>query len=71
LKPTPIEGPLRLRARVTEVRDERKFYLECALSAGGLKTVEAFVVAVLVYRSDDPQAHEAPFGFGAPRVRSG
>lgn len=68
LKPTPIDRALELRARVADVRDGRKFHLDCALSAGGVKTVEASVVAVLVYRSDDPQAHGAQFGLGATRA---
>ncbi len=68
LKPTPIERALELRARVTDVRDGRKFYLDCALNVDGVKTAEASVVAVLVYRSDDPQAHGAQFGLGATRA---
>lgn len=61
LKPTPIDRALELRAQVIDVRDD-------ALSAGGVKTAEASVVAVLVYRSDDPQAHGNQFGLGATRA---
>ncbi|MGH8650802.1 MAG: PaaI family thioesterase [Gammaproteobacteria bacterium] len=68
LKPTPIDRALELRTRVVDVRDGRKFHLDCALSVAGVKTVEASVVAVLVYRSDDPQAHGAQFGLGATRA---
>lgn len=65
LKPTPINGPLTLRAHVAEVKDGRKYTLACDLYAGGIKTVEATVVAVLVYRSDRPEAGEPGFRAGS------
>lgn len=62
LKPTPIAEPLTLRARVTEAKEGRKYTLACDVYAGGVKTVEATVVAVRVYRSDRPE--EAGFRAG-------
>ena len=58
LKPTPIDQPLTLRAHVTEIKDTRKYILACDLYVGSVKTVEATVVGVLVYRSDQPEEHE-------------
>lgn len=62
LRPTPIAQPLTLRARVTEVADGRKYTLACELYCAGLKTVEATVIAILVYRSDDPAQGDPGFG---------
>ena len=47
LAPTPIEGPVELRARVRETRG-RKHVVECTLSAGGRACARAEVVAVEV-----------------------
>ncbi len=58
LKPTPINEPLTLRAHVTEIKEARKYTLACDLYAGGVKTVEATVVGVLVYRSDRLEERE-------------
>jgi acyl-CoA thioesterase FadM len=52
LGPTPIDQPLMLRAHVTAIKDGRKYTLACDLYASNVKTVEATVVGVLVYRSD-------------------
>ncbi len=54
LKPTPIDRPLRLVARVTDITEARLYTVDCALFSQGTKTVEATVLAVLVYRSDRP-----------------
>lgn len=45
--PTPIAGPLRLRARVRE-RDGRRRIVECTGTAGGREVVRAEVTAVEV-----------------------
>jgi acyl-coenzyme A thioesterase PaaI-like protein len=45
LKPTPIDGPLHLRGRVTEVKG-RKVVVEITLSAGGDVTARGQVIAV-------------------------
>jgi acyl-coenzyme A thioesterase PaaI-like protein len=37
LKPTPTDGPVRLRARVVDSTDERAI-VECELEAGGIVT---------------------------------
>ncbi|ABA57931.1 hypothetical protein Noc_1442 [Nitrosococcus oceani ATCC 19707] len=55
LQPTPMDGPLELRAYVTDIKDKRKYTLTCDLFAGGEKTVGAEVIAFLVYRSDHPE----------------
>jgi acyl-coenzyme A thioesterase PaaI-like protein len=62
LKPTPADAPLTLRARVTAVKDQRKYTLHCDLYARDARCVEADVIAFLVYRSDRPG--EAGDGFG-------
>ncbi len=59
LKPTPIDKPLELRAHVTEIKNDKKYTLACEVRVDGEKTVEASVVAFLVYRSDQP--HEGAF----------
>ncbi len=51
LKPTPIDATLNIRAQVTEIKN-KKFTLDCGLYVNDEKTVEANVVAFLVYRSD-------------------
>jgi acyl-coenzyme A thioesterase PaaI-like protein len=45
LKPTPIERPLVLRARVTDLQP-RKATVECAVYSGDVKTAEGKVLAV-------------------------
>jgi acyl-coenzyme A thioesterase PaaI-like protein len=47
LKPTPIDAPVELRARVTAATD-RKISLSCTLASGGVITAEADVTAVRV-----------------------
>ncbi len=47
LAPTPIAGPVELRARVRETRG-RKRVVECTVRAGGRETARAEVVAVEV-----------------------
>jgi acyl-coenzyme A thioesterase PaaI-like protein len=58
LSPTPIDQPLMLRAHVTAIKDGRKYTIACDLYGGNVKTVEATVVGVLVYRSD--QSEQSP-----------
>jgi acyl-coenzyme A thioesterase PaaI-like protein len=45
LKPTPLDRPVLLRARVTELQ-ERKALVTCALYSGEVKTAEGDVLAV-------------------------
>lgn len=45
LKPTPLTGPVQLRAKVTELTP-RKAVLACSLSAGGVETARGEVVMV-------------------------
>ena len=61
LKPTPIASPLTLRARVTQVKDERIYTLNCDVFAEQQKSVEAEVTAFLVYRSDQEDSDETDF----------
>ena len=53
VKPTPVNVPLLLTARVTEVKGKRKYRLSCEVSVAGQVTAEAEVVAFLVWRSDE------------------
>ena len=45
LRPTPIEGPLEIRGKVSEIKD-RKIVVDATLSAGGLVCAKGRVVAV-------------------------
>ncbi len=47
LKPTPIDGPLTLRARATEIRG-RKVVVESSLYAGDLECARGYAVCVQV-----------------------
>ena len=55
LKPSPVAQPLELQARVSAIKDQRKYTLQCEVYVGGEKTVDAQVITLLVYRSDRPQ----------------
>ncbi len=61
LQPAPIDRPLELRAHVTEIKNKKKYTLECSLYLDGKKTAEAIVVAFLVYRSDQPEGQDSKF----------
>ena len=50
LKPTAIAKPVTLRAKVTDIKDVRKYTLHCDVFAEGVRTVEAEVIAFLVFR---------------------
>ena len=50
LKPTPNDVPVELRAKVVEMKG-KKVILTCQSYSEGLKTAEAYVVAVRVYDS--------------------
>jgi acyl-coenzyme A thioesterase PaaI-like protein len=52
LKPTPVDSPLRVKARVTDIKNDRKYSLTCEVEVAGEVTVTAEVVAFLVWRSD-------------------
>ena len=54
LKPTPIEGPIKLRSRVTEIR-ERKAVVETDLSVNGVVCARGTVVAVKIPESMIPK----------------
>ena len=53
LKPTPISSPLSLRARVINIKKQRIYTLVCDLYVDNEKTVEAEVIAFLVYSSSE------------------
>ncbi|MBL1261222.1 MAG: PaaI family thioesterase [Thiotrichaceae bacterium] len=59
LAPTPNDKELALRAHVTEIKNEKKYTLECNLYSDGVKTAEASVVAFLVHRSDQTDGDSA------------
>jgi len=61
LKPTDNDKQLELRAQVTEIKNDKKYTVDCALYVDGEKTAEATVVAFLVYRSDQPDDGESIF----------
>lgn len=61
LKPTDNDKQLELRAQVTEIKNDKKYTVDCALYVDGEKTAEATVVAFLVYRSDQPDDNESIF----------
>ena len=51
LKPTPILTSLTLRAKVVNIKKGRVYTLGCDLYAENEKTVEAEVIAFLIYSS--------------------
>ncbi|MCF6323770.1 MAG: PaaI family thioesterase [Gammaproteobacteria bacterium] len=59
LAATPNDKELELRAFVTEIKNEKKYTLECGLYADEIKTAEANVVAFLVHRSDQSDSDSA------------
>ena len=58
LKPSSVLKPIRLEAKVTKVKYDKKYTVACDVIVDGEKTAQAEVVALLVYRSDKPE--EAP-----------
>lgn len=65
LKPTPADRPVEVRARVMDIKDERKYTLQAEVWSGGKekggKVVEAEVISFLVFSSDNPDHGESPF----------
>lgn len=59
LKPSPNDVPLKVIARVSEVK-HRKTVVQCEAWFGDLKTVESEVVAIRVYDSSQAHGHN-PF----------
>ena len=59
IKPTPIDTPLTLRAKVTHIKNQRIYTLSCDLYANNEKTVEAEVIAFLVYSSQEAPSDQA------------
>lgn len=55
LKPTLMDGDIKLVARVTEVKKETKYTLHCDVYSGDELTASADVIVLRVYRSDDPE----------------
>ena len=55
LLPTPINKNVEFKAWVTDIKNDKKYTLHCDVYAEQEKTVEAEVVALLVYRSDKPE----------------
>lgn len=54
LKPTSNDHEIELRARVIEVKNVKKYTLQCHVYSQQQLTAEAEVVAFLVWRSDEP-----------------
>lgn len=61
LKPSNVNEEMELRANVKEIKFDKKYTVTCNVYVNNNKTVEAEVVALLVYRSDQPQ--EGPEAF--------
>jgi len=61
LKPTDINSVLTLKAKVTQIKNERIYTLHCDLFAAKQKTVEADVIAFLVYSSDQENSGGTEF----------
>ncbi len=61
LKPTPISSVLTLKAKVTHIKNERIYTLQCDLFAEQQKTVEAEVTAFLVYSSHQENSDDKGF----------
>lgn len=55
LKPTDNHAPLRVEARVTQIKMDKKYTVVCDVLCAGEKTAEAEVICLLVYRSDRPE----------------
>jgi acyl-coenzyme A thioesterase PaaI-like protein len=55
LKPTDNNAEIELRAKVIEIKGEKKYTLSCQVYSHQHLTAEAEVVAFLVHRSDQPQ----------------
>ncbi len=58
LKPSSVHSEIRLAARVIKIKNAKKYTLTCDAYVDGEKTVQAEMIALMVYRSDRPQ--EAP-----------
>lgn len=65
LKPTPSDRPVEVRAKVVDVKDERKYTLQAEVWSGsredGEKVVEAEVISFLVFSSENPDHGASPF----------
>ncbi len=61
LKPTPSQTELKLLARVIDIKNNRKYTLSCELIANNEKTVEAEVIAFLVYQSQETISNNLAF----------
>ena len=54
LKPSSVNKPIRLEAKVAKMKNDKKYTVECDVFVDGEKTAQAEVVTLLVYRSDKP-----------------
>lgn len=54
LKPTDNNAEIELHAKVIDIKNAKKYTLDCQVFSHGQLTAEAQVVAFLVYRSDQP-----------------
>ncbi len=61
LQPSPVDSVIRLEAKVTRIKNAKKYSLECAAYVAGEKTAKAEMMALLVYRSDKPEETPAVF----------
>jgi acyl-coenzyme A thioesterase PaaI-like protein len=61
LKPSPMAYPLELHAKVSAVKDQRKYTMQCDVHVNGEKTADAQAITLLVYRSDRPEESAEAF----------
>jgi acyl-CoA thioesterase FadM len=67
LLPSSVDKKLQLEAKVTEIKNDKKYSLQCDVYTDGEKTADAKVIALLVSRSDRPE--QAPPGFALDPAR--
>jgi len=61
LKPSSVDKPIRLEAKVSKIKYDKKYTVECSVYVDGEKTAQAEVVTLLVYRSDKPEEGSKAF----------
>lgn len=54
LKPSSVNEIIRLEARVSKIKYDKKYTVSCDVFVGNEKTAQAEVVTLLVFRSDKP-----------------
>lgn len=55
LQPAAIDKPIEVLAQVTQIKNEKKYTVDCEVYVDNEKTADAQVIALLVHRSDRPE----------------